>query len=301
MFVLGTEQETSKFFGTYKISVEKSNQLNFTKISDDKNEIENLVIILNSRFYHTMIEVLGTILNIYEKNNQFHFNIIMTKFEQYYDSPHVKFLFKILKDNNINYTIYDERNNNKEIIVSNFIYYGNFIRINDNAINNIYKYCFPYVKQKNYVADNKVYLSRKKTIYQTGEPILGFDKNKYASLPFKDDLRVDNEEILEEYFKNKKYKIVYPEDFDNFEDQINYFYNVKNLVSLSGAGLTNQCLMQPGANVVEISTPLMVMGETELHTLYFCMAWAKDHNYYSIPSLRKSKEIIKRLERSGII
>ena len=51
-------------------------------------------------------------------------------------------------------------------------------------------------------------------------------------------------------FSVKKF-IIFKNDFFS---QINYFYEVKTLMSVTSSGLVNQILMQPSTNILEIST-----------------------------------------------
>ena len=63
---------------------------------------------------------------------------------------------------------------------------------------------------------------------------------------------VENESFASVFFDNKQ-----ENSFDSLEQQIDYFKDVKTLVGLTGAGLTNSVFMQPETNLVEIASPII--------------------------------------------
>jgi capsular polysaccharide biosynthesis protein len=83
---------------------------------------------------------------------------------------------------------------------------------------------------------NNIYISRKKVINDD------YTNNKR---------KINNEEILEEYFKSIGYEIIYLEGMP-FEDQINLFYNAKKIVGMTGTNIGNSLFCQSGTLVVEI-------------------------------------------------
>ena len=103
--------------------------------------------------------------------------------------------------------------------------------------------------------------------------------------------RQKNEEKLIEFFKNKNCEIIAAEDFDTFEEQINYFSSVKTLISVTGSGLLNMLMMPNFGNVVEIYTPvessifdsktLTRSTGTTLHNQYRDISWSKQHSHFS--------------------
>ena len=69
------------------------------------------------------------------------------------------------------------------------------------------------------------------------------------------ELRINNENQLENLFINIGYESIYaPEKFKNFEEQINYFNEVKTLVAISSSGLANSLFMQPQTTLFELQT-----------------------------------------------
>ena len=113
--------------------------------------------------------------------------------------------------------------------------------------------------------------------------------------------------------------IVCPEDFETFEDQLNYFAEAKIIASISGSGLHNSMWMQPGQTVIEISSlidgieryPILVEFFKEdiqkkdifylqksLHPFWAGIAFYCEHLYISIPNhygkIEKVKEYIEK-------
>lgn len=163
-----------------------------------------------------------------------------------------------------------------------------------NRFNMLYDHFFRYVKEPDIAPYRKVYVSRKKmadrdpVAYKDG---LGHEyvvDSSYVN-------RIDDEQRLESIFLNLGFEIVYPEDFKDFEEQINFFHSVKTIASLTSAGLTNMSFMQPGGNVVEVITPLTARPvgsdgspgylNREFHNYYKNMAASKGHFYLGIPNL----------------
>ena len=125
------------------------------------------------------------------------------------------------------------------------------------------------------------------------------------------DERMDDHEALEDYFASLGYDIVHAEKFQSFQDQLDYFYSVKTLVSLTGSGLTNAAFMQPGGTMFEIVTPLVVTVPfpykqkditdpfyvQEIHNFYKNLAYYQNHIYSCVqnPS-RKIEDFVQIVE-----
>jgi hypothetical protein len=92
------------------------------------------------------------------------------------------------------------------------------------------------------------------------------------------------------------FEIVCPEDFDSFEDQIEYFDSVKTLVSPTSAGLVNGLLMKKNQTIIELEVPMVAQGKESLHSLYPGLLFNSGHIFIMIPSLRDSTEIINKIE-----
>ena len=65
------------------------------------------------------------------------------------------------------------------------------------------------------------------------------------------------------------YESIYaPEKFKNFEEQINYFNEVKTLVAISSSGLANSLFMQPQTTLFELQTNITTYNNDKEKMLY---------------------------------
>jgi hypothetical protein len=177
----------------------------------------------------------------------------------------------------------------------------------EKKVTNIYEFFKSSVKNLDQKPYRNVFVSRKHAHGQNLNDIKDRELRK-DGLPFSVDARIDDHEELENVFRNLGYEIVYSEKFDTFQEQIEFFYTVKTLASLTGSGLTNAALMQPGGTVIEIVTPLLVSipgpGEVtknlnnlyfvqELHNFYKNIAFYQDHFFFSLQNPDRSIEKLK--------
>ena len=170
---------------------------------------------------------------------------------------------------------------------------------------------FTYLNAKNFIPINGVDI-------EVGVPLLyNYLLNKYNMVPetpnkkiyisrknySSPDIRVDNEEILENYFIEKGFEIVYPEDITTFKEQFELFNSCSTLAALSGSGLTSLIFMQENQKVIEILTEVMV-GHTisdklivnivyGIHNHYRDMALLKNHTYLVALNSEKQAELVK--------
>lgn len=128
----------------------------------------------------------------------------------------------------------------------------------------------------------------------------------------KGDLRIDSEEVVEEYFRAKGYEILIPETrFSSFEEQIKYFNEVRILVGMTGTGLANGFLMQGEQFVVDLAAelafsvpeddpyvkPLMINSEH-----YAWNSYMNNQYHILVPSKGDPQELCRRLDSmAGII
>lgn len=147
----------------------------------------------------------------------------------------------------------------------------------------------------------KVYLSRKHLALQRGatHPMRRGGENRFDS-----DIRMFNEELLEDYFKSIGYEVVVPEkDFKTFEEQVKYFNDVKALVSVSGSGLTNSIFMQEGTYVIDIGAELLFpdryLGSFQVldnqHWLF--NSYINHQTFISVPTRRNPYQAVERLDK----
>lgn len=259
----------------------------------------NCVVILSDRFFHTFTQTMGIIFQEFKKNPETFFYLIQGTATENLVYSHMTFLFDTLRNNGVRYSVInlgEFKALDKRFLIKDFTYYP-YPSLTDTFITDLYDLSKQY--QSNQEPYKKVYCSRKKVKYQKGEAIVG-DKELH-DLPYKDDIRIDDEKKLEDYFASKGFEIVYPEDFTNFYEQINFFSSVKTLISLTSAGLINMAFMKPKTTVVELTIPMIVVGTVSIHNHYQPISWAKDLVYISIPSKRSAKGIIEHIEENNFL
>jgi len=148
----------------------------------------------------------------------------------------------------------------------------------------------------------KVYLSRRHLDHDRtlpGVEAVGGGENRVST-----DIRMDNEETLENYFRGKGYEIVTPEEkFKTIEDQVKFFNQTKILVGLTGTGLANGHFMQKDQIVVDIGSELAFEDEKwgVLQVFesnhYLTDSYMQETVHILIPSRRNAAEVIERIEK----
>jgi hypothetical protein len=201
-----------------------------------------------------------------------------------------------LKRNNIQYEFVKISEENP-IEINNFLFF-NMYPLHVKAIDAVAKEA---LKDSLVVNPNKkVYLSRAKLKTIKEEEVLfgGLDKSKFSS---DSDQRIDNEEQLIEYFNYLGFEIIYTEDFFCMEEQINFFSQVKTIVSVTTAGLANAIFMPTGGKVIELTVPLITHGVESIHNVYQGISFAKKHKYMSLPTMRSAEDVISIIENDATV
>jgi hypothetical protein len=257
--------------GTFANLLPETTTLELNLISNE----DKIFITLSNNIYHFHNDCIGSLLKQYSLTKNAKIIIDISMFEHKKDSSFYNFFFKVLNDNNINYEIIN-CNLLSKIVSNNFYIMDKFYpAINDapNIIFNLYK---NYIKNINAKPYKKVYISRK------------------------NNSRVANNLELENYLQTKGFEIIFPENFINFQEQLNYFYDVKTLISVTGSGLTNGLFMQSNTNIVELITPFNISYpllnnkiSTEVHHFYSLNAFIKKQKYFGISN--NNNDIVKQL------
>lgn len=209
-----------------------------------------------------------------------------------------------------------------------FNFFVETLKENGTTVNLVQLKSFDIVYMDNFKLVNFIYESGQKSslVYEffkpkVTDPTVEPTKNVFVSrgavnfrsdvitegLSFTNDCRMDDHTALEEYFANLGYDIVHAEKFNSFQEQLDYFYSVKNMVSITGSGLTNAAFMQPGGSMFEIVTPLVVAVPPpdapkditnpffvqEIHNFYKNLAFYQDHTYACVQNPTRSFEEFK--------
>lgn len=295
------------FDGSFlRMSTGKKFKKDEPRLIDLVSDQPKVLMSLTTSLYHLYHDEFAELLTQYEITPNAKFLIDITHIKNLNPLPeYIKMIFKFLNSNGIDYRPIDLSVNN--IFNINNLYYRN-PDAESFAINRptkkLYEFANKYVEDKDSVADKKVYLSRKNF---KNRDLSFFIKGK---LSYENDNRFDDEQLVEDYFKSLGFEIVCPEDFESFEEQMKFFYNVKKIVSVTSSGLLNSCFMRPGSTMIEITTPLISFdrigngvtdrgssGQQELHHFYHTMSIIDNKKYLSIPNVeRSSKSFIDTIE-----
>lgn len=282
--------------------MDKTHEEDYNTTADFRSEKIKLVVSSMESYYYMIHDLLGEILVWFESNKEIEIVYCtknLEKEKKLYRTKNVgDFIFKFFEDNGISYKIFDASKNNK-LLINNFYLLNN--HPNSAYSKKIFNYCKKYVKDLDVEPYRKVYLSR------ASMPLKNYEKNSryFINEPLiANDDRVDDHESIEDFFKSLGFEIVNPDGFSCFEDQIDYFYSVKTIASLSSSGLSNAIFMKDGQNVVEIVTPLIhdVKShiEEQIHFYYNFISFSKNHKYLAIQNFyRNSKKLIDSINEDA--
>ena len=221
----------------------------------------------------------------------------------------VGFFLKCLDDKKVKYTLV-------ELSKFDVMYINNFALLSfpfhsGARLDMLSDFFSKYVTDKKQKAYRKVYVSRKKNGYHP--------ENKDAqNFSYTNDNRIDSHEKIEQIFFDMGFDIIYPEDFNTFQEQLDFFYSVKTLACLTSSGIVNGVFMQPQGNIIEVVTPLLTKSPVitdeyliannldpkdygvnlqtvqEIHMFYHNLAFFKNHTYIGIPNYTRDSDKIKQ-------
>lgn len=219
------------------ISIQKTLELENTienNIMVIDNDLPTLFMQCNNNYLHFLYENLGRILYLKMLGINYNF-VIAAPFDTLEDAKQdIKFLnspFDILKID----------------LQKSFLpmhYYQNIkinkvVDTNPNILIHLENYSFvsKLLRQtfrKDGVAKNNIYISRKNA--KSHDPRF-----------------IKNEELIENYYKELGYSIVYNENL-TFSEQIDLYSNAKNIVGISGTGLINILFAPDDCKLTELRT-----------------------------------------------
>lgn len=253
---------------------------------------EKVFLKLEKGFFHAISGTLAQILIEHEKNNNIEI-ILGTLPDDSFGDTFNQFIINTMKKKNIKHKVV--------LIEDNTIYkidrclYFDMTMLTYPALKIIEKLGLEY--SSNNPPYKKIILTRK-FVHRFAKNVDGLfgrmDKNKFL---FQDDIRMNDEDKLIQYFEKIGFECISPESFESMEEQILFFSEVKTIVSVTTAGLLNSIFMPQGSKVIELSVPMIAGGVESLHSnLYSGISFAKNHKYISIPTMRKAEDIIKIIE-----
>lgn len=261
-------------------------------------------------FYHCMYDFMGTVFHLYELDKDILFIIDSEEAKRSPSSKKsVDFCISVLNYHGIKHEEVNLRGV-KEINIDNFYIKGSN-HLDHNASNSVFNYFLPFIKDKDIKPSKNVYISRS-YINQIKKKFYGDGLN--SRLSRQEYSRIKNEDSLENYFVEHGFEIVIPENFETFEDQLNFFYQVKTAVAVTGGGLTNTMFMQEGGTVVELMTTLITETnaskqqgkslefEEAQHHFYHSIAFNKKHTYVGIRNLdTNADKLIEEFQTNKVL
>lgn len=283
---------------------------NFLDLRSEKTKV---LLTLHSGMFHFWYDNVGPLLDFLNKNPDTVVlldNSVMRINEDVLDSvdkSFYSFLLKMLDDMGVKHFEFTYERI-PGIVINNCYFFVHGERIVDSP-KVIYNHIKDrYIRNESVEPYRNVYISRKymeDRTYRPGEMKPG--------LSFNHDNRIDDESILEKFFSENGFDIVAPEEFETFEDQINFFNEARTVISLTSSGLTNTIFMQPGTNLVELVTPLIATrwfdeaagandAEESLHHLYVLIAFQKGMKHFGIPNeLRDAQSLVDYIKKHNLM
>lgn len=274
----------------------------------DVNEVDlvsadsKLIIQATSAFYHAIADVYAPVLKFCRDNSLIHIVIVAgipdVKAEPHYRRM-MKLLVKYLTSNGVKVTYLDDDIEKLVIRANNFVLIDRY-EMTLTGANDVRK-MFQSFHQRGVVVDKKIYLTRKSLGAGHSIAQKQIDNTPVGAIDFFNDLRVDDESLLEEYFRRYGFEVVNPdEDFKSIEEQVTFMSRVKVLISLTSAGLMNMLMMQDKQSIVELRVEF-VSGRgmrlvQEIHDQYPSISFVNMHDYTLIPNKRSAQEIITEFE-----
>lgn len=278
--------------------IESTNAKTLNLIDGKKKLVKS---ICNS-FYHATMDDISEIIYALEKYPDHDVvidisDIYLSLYNDNAEWDFFNFFVESLRDNGTNVKLVQLKD--FDIIYIDNVRIVNFIYESGRKSNLIYDFFKKRVTDPTVQPTKNVFVSRGKMAKRDGMNIEG--------LSYTNDSRMDDHEKMEDYFASLGYEIVHAERFPSFQHQIDYFYSVKNIVSLTGSGLTNAAFMQPGGSMFEIVTPLVVTVPPpdkpkditnpfyvqEIHNFYKNLAYYQNHTFACIQNPNRSLEEMK--------
>ena len=197
----------------------------------------------------------------------------------------------------------DRRNVDYEVLssldvlnIDNYFYLGIYI-LNESTSRALTK-AFRESVESPRDPNRRVYLSRKiaSPIQSNFLPISSKKSLEKYSL---DDLRIDDERKLEDYFSSKGFEILYAEDFETLQDHVDYMNSVKVLVSVFSSGLASLFMLQPNQLVIEfpvVGTEFQDAPRRVLYCPYQPLAYHAGINYLSVADTFEDIETYRWVE-----
>jgi len=284
--------------------IESSNATTINLINGKKKLVKSICY----SFYHSIMDDMSEILYALEKYPDHDLIIDISDIYAALYGPGAEwdffnFFVQALKETGITVNLVQLKN--YDVVYMDNFKIVSFIYESGKKSNLIYEFLKPKVTNPDTKPTKNVFVSR-----GAMEPR---DDVEAEGLSFLNDCRMDDHKALENYFASLGYDIIHAEKFNSFQEQLDYFYSVKNIVSITGSGLTNAAFMQPGGSMFEIVTPLVVSVPPpdapkditnpffvqEIHNFYKNLAYYQDHTFACVQNPTRSFEEFKQKIKSN--
>lgn len=281
------------------------------------SENRKYVFQLRPEFYHFFLDNLVYVFKIHEAypDAEFYFGFTYNG-----DVPaenegkkNLQFLEELLQRHKITYTIIDTPSSSVGVVeyptykAKNAILaddYFNTAQITLKDIARIFNTYINEIPEDPDLINKKVYLSRRSLI-QFVNPL--FEIKSEEVLPgwdgYKDNLRIYQEELIEDYLRSVGFEIVYPEQLPTVKDQVELLGKAKVFCGVTGSGLVNQLLMPDSGMVIELKVEDLVnLGSPwpsqVTYQMYNDFGYSKDHTYISLDvSDKEGSTAVKKLKK----
>lgn len=271
---------------------------NYQLIEDERFTSNRFKFLISFRyeFYHTIMDTLSTILRVQRVRPETLFIIYAdTRYTNSYSLYEP--ILRALDKAGIDYLVIDDPKgsiNGLDPLLSvsrmtNFSYLVEYdLGMNGSLID--IKAAFDLIKSmslvdSSYVPDKWVYISRGGAGFTLWE-----DDNHPG---YRDDIRVHNEERLEEFLKSVGFSITKPEDMNSFQDQVDLMAQTSVLVAPTGSGLVNAGLLKDNQIVVELRCELLSKDPTDQRLIgtYQDLSYICGHSHISVSNKEKEAEV----------
>lgn len=305
------------------------------------SDSKKYVVMFHLPFYHFLIETLMYIFKVRSVDPDSQFVVIVDKIQRHDTrvndlKKQIEFLSWVLKENGIKYSIiktWDRFPNKKTrniYKVKNAIFLTMFEIATKISFKDITKLIDKHILDKipaAGAADKKIYMSRR----SMSQPAIHYSQIKDVSeinklqgdlvtieldpeeFFYRDNTRIYQEELLEEYLSSLGYEIFRAESFKTIQDQIAYMKSVKTVVAVSGSALLNILFMNPKGVVIELRVEELRVNlnndkqdqlSMNIMTEYVGLSYAKNHLHIGIDShdkeaatsIQKLKDLFNMLE-----
>jgi hypothetical protein len=173
---------------------------------------------------------------------------------------------------------------NTGAVANNFVVHCKSIASSPYTLKRVRDVFLSEIEQK--TPSEKIYLSRGKTL---------------LSSTFGD--RISQEEVLEDYMRTLGFTVIYPEDLETYDQQLEIITSAKVLASVTSSSLLASIFMHPGSTVVEFAVELFhgdpAVTPGMVQTLYYEISKAFDLNHVSISSDGSSSNLLEIIESNS--